>query len=201
MIFIKPQTPAFIVFEGIDGSGKTTQSLKLETHLKERGFNTSWFREPSDSSWGQKIRELALKEDSVSQEEELDLFVRDRKWNIKNNLMPALKENNLVIMDRYFYSTICYQGARGFDMEQIYNIHLKFAPIPDKVFIIDLDAKTALTRIKNNRDQMSKLFEKEEFLIRVRENYLNLSFNNITVINGQNDINSIFSEVLSHISI
>jgi len=156
-----------IVFEGIDGSGKSTQAELLREKLRDRGFDVVSFQEPSNSKWGREIKEKALYPDSLSPEEELDLFLRDRKENVQKNLRPALEEKKLVILDRYYYSTISYQGARGIDPEMIKRMNEEFAPKADLVFVLDIDARTGLERIEDRKKE--KLFEQEDYLIRVRE--------------------------------
>ena len=184
-----------IVFEGIDGSGKTTISKMLFSYLKKKKYNTVWFREPSDSKWGKKIRDLAHSKDSIPLEEELNYFIEDRKINVRINIKPALKNNKIVILDRYYFSTACYQGARGMDIENIIKINRKFAPEPDIIFIIDVNVKIALERIKKNRQSKAKLFEKKEFLEKVRKNYLNLNNKNIKIIDGNNELNTVFNDI------
>lgn len=156
-----------IVFEGIDGSGKSTQAELLREKLRDRGFDVVSFQEPSNSKWGREIKEKALYPDSLSPEEELDLFLRDRKEDVQKNLRPALEEKKLVILDRYYYSTISYQGARGIDPEMIKRMNEEFAPEADLVFVLDIDARTGLERIEDRKKE--RLFEQEDYLIRVRE--------------------------------
>jgi len=189
------KSPMLIVFEGIDGSGKTTISKMLFSYLKKKKYNTVWFREPSDSKWGKKIRDLAHSKDSIPLEEELNYFIEDRKINVRINIKPALKNNKIVILDRYYFSTACYQGARGMDIENIIKINRKFAPEPDIIFIIDVNVKIALERIKKNRQSKAKLFEKKEFLEKVRKNYLNLNNKNIKIIDGNNELNTVFNDI------
>lgn len=189
----------FIVFEGIDGSGKTTISKMLLSHLKERGEDVVWMREPSDSVWGQKIRELAEHKDAIPIEDELNYFINDRKLNVKENILPALESGKRVILDRYFFSTACYQGARGLDMDEILKINRSFAPEPDITFLIDVDVDTALSRISRGRKTTVKLFEKKEFLQKVRENYLNLQEKNIVVVDGTPSEKVVFQLVLPFI--
>ncbi|MCP4154067.1 MAG: dTMP kinase [bacterium] len=167
--------PLLIVFEGIDGSGKTTVSRMLLEHLNEKGIKTVWFREPGDSKWGKKIRELAHLKDSIPVDEELQYFIEDRKINVKENILPALGENKWVIVDRFYLSGACYQGARGLNLQEIIDRNREFAPEPDVTFLVDLDVQTALTRIKKGRDVEAKLFEQKEFLQKVRENYLKVA--------------------------
>ena len=108
-----------IVFEGIDGSGKTSLSKLFHAHLLANSVPTVWLREPTDSALGMKIRRLAQDRESLSIEEELELFIQDRRWDVETNILPALRTGKTVVMDRYYYSNACYQGARGLDMDDI----------------------------------------------------------------------------------
>lgn len=157
-----------IVFEGIDGAGKTTQAEILLKRLKKKKFNTVYFREPSQSKWGREIKKKAALLDSLTPEEELDLFQRDRKENIERNLKPALKKRKVVILDRYYFSTIAYQGAKGIDPGSIQKMNEEFVITPDLVFIFDIDAGKGLKRIED-RKKRDMLFERKEYLIKVRE--------------------------------
>lgn len=193
---LKRDNPYLIVLEGIDGSGKTTIAKRLKEYLVNSGFNVILLREPSDSEYGKKIREIAENKSKIPIEEELNYFVMDRKWNVENNILPNLSQNKVIILDRYFFSTACYQGARGLDMEEILKINREFAPEPDYVFIIDVDVNTALSRINKNREKTVKLFEKEDFLKKVRKNYLKLKGNNIYIINGNDKIDNILNNIV-----
>ncbi len=192
---IKKNKPMFVVFEGIDGSGKTTISKMLQDMFDKRGYKTLWLREPSDSIWGKKIRELANLKDAIPIEEELNYFIEDRKIDLKHNIGPALEQGKIVILDRYYYSNGCYQGARGLDVNKIIEKNLEFALTPDLTFIIDLPVDVALYRIKNNREETAILFEKKDYLERVRSNYLNLSFPEIKVIDGNDSIEGVFAKI------
>lgn len=192
---MKTQQPLLILFEGIDGSGKTTLSEMLLAYLKDKGYDAVWFREPAASQWGQKIRELANLEDSIPIEEELEYFIKDRQWNVKTNILPNLEKNKIVILDRYYYSTACYQGARGLDVAGIIRRNTAFAPVPDITLIVDVDVDTALQRIKRNREQEAKLFEKRDFLQKVRNNYLKLQDPNIHIIDGTPPLQEVFEQV------
>lgn len=157
-----------VVLEGIDGGGKTTQAKRLQAALQAEGFEVVYFREPSDGRWGQLIREKSTEEDSLTPEEELDLFVMDRKENVTDNLRPALLLKKVVILDRYYFSTIAYQGAKGIDPEVIREMNESFAVLPDLVFILDVKADLGLERIED-RGQRDLLFEREDYLRKVRE--------------------------------
>jgi len=162
------QKGILIVFEGIDGSGKSTQAEILLERLQEEDFDAVYFREPSKGKWGRKIKKKALHPDSLSPAEELDLFQKDRRENVEKNLKPALKKKRIVILDRYYYSTIAYQGAKGIDEKLIRRMNEEFVVEPDLVFIFDIDPKKGLERIEN-RKKKDKLFEREDYLVKVRE--------------------------------
>ena len=100
-----------IVFEGIDGTGKSTQLSLLAEYLREKGFAVIETREPTDGQFGQQIRALYTNRNCVSPEQELELFLADRREHVQNVLAPALQEGKIVLCDRYFLSTAAYQGV------------------------------------------------------------------------------------------
>ena len=185
-----------IVFEGIDGSGKTSLSRMFQAYLLSAGTQAVWLREPTDSPLGQKIRRLAQDEDAIAIQEELDLFIADRRWDVQANILPALRSGTTVIMDRYYYSNACYQGARGLDMEDILRANREFAPEPDIVFIIDVEVKRALARIDRARAGVARLFEKKDFLEKVRARYLALHGPNLALIDGNPGLEQVMSDIL-----
>ena len=156
-----------VVFEGIDGTGKSTQARGLVRRLRARGLGAGYFREPTRGRWGREIKRLARIAGSLTPEEELELFLRDRREDVERNLLPALSEGLIVVLDRYYFSTIAYQGAKGLDPERIRRLNERFAPKPDLDFILDLSAARGLGRIQGRRTQ-DFLFEKERYLRRVR---------------------------------
>ncbi|MBU4306993.1 MAG: dTMP kinase [Acidobacteria bacterium] len=187
-----------IVFEGIDGSGKTSLSRMFHAYLLENGVPAIWLREPSDSPLGEKIRGLAQDKESISVHEELEYFLEDRRWDVENNILPALRSGKTVVLDRYYYSNACYQGARGLDMEAILALNRQFAPEADLVFIIDVNVDRALARISSSRQGVAKLFEKKDFLEKVRANYLKLAGTNLVRIDGNPDLKTVMADVISH---
>lgn len=189
--------PRLVVFEGIDGSGKTSLSQLFLDHLRAAGTKAAWLREPTDSPLGDRIRRLAQEKESVPPRRELELFIQDRRWDVEHNILPALGAGTTVIMDRYYYSNACYQGARGLDMEEILRANREFAPEPDLVLIIDVDVERALERIGRGRATVAKLFEKKEFLEKVRANYLSLRGANLAVIDGNPALEPVFAAVLA----
>lgn len=183
-----------IVFEGIDGSGKTTISQRLTSELEQR-IPVIWLREPGDSRWGREIRRLAQQKKAVPARKQLQLFMQDRRENVTQRILPALRSGRSVILDRYFYSTACYQGARGLDMEEILEENRLFAPEADLMILVDVDVETALERIRAGRDSTAPLFETRHFLEQVRANYLKLTGDHIYVVDGSRDRESVYKTV------
>ncbi len=155
-----------IVLEGIDGAGKSTQARLLLKRLLGLGYDAVSFREPSKGRWGRRIKRLAKVPGSVSPEEELELFVRDRAENVARNLNPALAARKIVVLDRYYFSTIAYQGAKGLDPVRIRRMNERIAVKPDLVFILDINAGPGLARI-HLRKRKDLLFERERYLRKV----------------------------------
>jgi len=185
-----------IAFEGIDGSGKTSLSRMFHAHLQKSGVPAIWLREPTDSPLGDRIRRIAQDHDAISIRQELSLFIQDRRWDVEANILPALRSGTAVVMDRYFYSNACYQGARGLDLDAILRMNRRFAPEADMVFIIDVDVDRALARISRGRQGTARLFEKKEFLGKVRANYLSLRGSNMVAIDGNPDLETVMEDIL-----
>ncbi|UCC41865.1 MAG: dTMP kinase [Candidatus Aminicenantes bacterium] len=183
-----------IVIEGIDGAGKSTQAEILLDRLKAKGYEVAYFQEPSESKWGREIKKRALFPDSLSPDEELDLFLKDRRENVERNLKPALKEGKIVILDRYYYSTIAYQGAKGIDKEMIRKANEEFVVKPDLVFVLDIDAKRGLERIQDRKNK-DKLFEREDYLVKVRKIFRNFKGENIVHIDALKPRDEISEEI------
>lgn len=154
-----------IVIEGIDGSGKSTCAKNLTEKLNSINIKTIYTFEPTHSRYGAKLREGMLSED-LDAEEELLLFVKDRKEHIEYMIKPALEEGYFIILDRYFYSSIAYQGAKGIDINRIINMHKDFIIKPDIVFIFHLPIDIALNRIISKRG-IADRFENETYLKKV----------------------------------
>jgi len=175
-----------IVFEGIDGSGKTTQARALVRRLRRRGRQAVFFREPTRGKWGRAIKRMAARADSLTPEEELALFVKDRRENVAKNLRPALAAGKIVVLDRYYFSTIAYQGAKGLDPARIRRLNESFAVPPDLVIILDVDASAGLGRI-GGRKTRDELFEREDYLVRVARIFRGLAGPRFVHVDGRGD--------------
>jgi len=188
-----------IVFEGIDGTGKSTQCELLAKSLTERDILNIALAEPTRGTWGTKIRKLLSEgRQGISPQEELSWFVNDRKEDIELNIMPALQDNKVVLMDRYYFSTAAYQGALGLDPEQIRLENETFAPIPDRVLIFLTSPETCLERIESSRDQKSA-FEKLDYLRNVQEIFKSFTGPNIRFIDSVGSVPEVHEKVSSAI--
>ena len=157
--------------EGIDGCGKSTQSKLLLEKLEGEGEKVIILKEPTKRPHGQKLWDVLHGKRKATNEEILELFVLDRIQHVEEKIQPALDDGAVVLMDRYYYSSMAYQVAGGIDVEDIRKKHA-FAPKPDVVLIFDLPVSVALERVKGHSD--ADVFEKEEHLEKVREAYLDL---------------------------
>ncbi|MGE0709200.1 MAG: dTMP kinase [Planctomycetota bacterium] len=166
----------FLVFEGIDGAGKSSQLALLAARVEAAGRRVRRLVEPTDGPLGQEIRRRARGEGApLSAREELDLFVADRRQNVEQNVLPALEAGEVVLQDRYFYSTAAYQAARpelGLSPEEVVALHA-WAPLPDRVLLLDLPVSEGLSRVA--RRGAGDSFETETRQRRVREHFLALA--------------------------
>jgi dTMP kinase len=157
----------FIVIEGLDGSGKTTQATLLAKRLSQN-HNIMLTAEPSRGKIGTFIRESYLYEKKrLPTEAEALLFAADRIEHIQNEIKPALDEGKLVICDRYVYSSLSYQGSEGLSLDWIKTIN-SHALQPDFSIFIDVPPKRVLERLQRKKSVMETLETQQK----VREVYL-----------------------------
>ncbi len=185
-----------IALEGIDGAGKTTQANLLSNRLRAEGYDCVVFKEPTMGEWGRKIALLSKNGRTLSAEEELKYFYEDRREDVQHNIEPALKKGKIVIMDRYYYSTMAYQGAKGLVPEHIEQKNLEIAPKPDLVIVLDIDTSTAKHRILLRKDQPNHF---EQRLGPVREIFQKIAKtrSEINTIPGDLSIQEIHSRIYS----
>lgn len=185
-----------IALEGIDGAGKTTQTKILQDALSKCGYSVSNFKEPTTGTWGLKIRDIARNgRDHVQLDDELNYFLLDREEDVEKNIMPSLENNQIVIMDRYYFSNIAYQGALGIDPEYIKKKNEVF-PNPDLVIILDIAPETGIFRIENQRKEKPNEFEELNYLVHVRALFNKMDFANIQMIDGTHPIDKISKQIL-----
>ena len=155
-----------IVFEGVDGAGKTTQVRLLAQHLQRQGYDVVCLKEPTEGPWGQKLRQLAQHgRQDVSPATELEWFLQDRREDVEQNIRPALARGQIVLLDRYYFSTMAYQGALQLDPEEIRMRNEAFAPPPDVLCLLDIPPERGLQRVRQ-RGAVSH-FERLDYLERV----------------------------------
>ncbi|MEW6218115.1 MAG: dTMP kinase [Thermodesulfobacteriota bacterium] len=156
-----------VAFEGIDGAGKSTQIRLLASWLAEQGWPVTATREPTDGPCGRQLRQAARSGRRLPLAEELALFLADRRQHVDEVLRPALANGRIVLTDRYYLSTVAYQGAAGGDPDEILAMNEAFAPRPDLVLVLELPVSAGLARIERQRGQGPDAFEQGRFLERV----------------------------------
>lgn len=185
----------FIVFEGLDGSGLSTQAKLLGDYLKDKGHEVVLTKEPTrDSEAGRRIRTILDEKIKAEPAEIQKLFVQDRKEHLENLIIPALQGGKVVISDRYFFSTIAFGGA-NLNLEWLINLNKNFL-VPDITFFIMVRPEICIERIIKRGDGI-KLFEKLEMLRRVYKNYQIVAkrFKNVYLIDGEPAKERVFEDI------
>jgi dTMP kinase len=183
-----------VALEGIDGSGKTTQTEFLKKLLISKGYPVLTLKEPTaESSYGKIIRSFSS-HNRPDPAKELELFVMDRDYDVKTNILPALQEGKIVIIDRYIPSNMFYQGALGIDLETIARANLNF-PWPDLIIILDLDVSKSLERLQTER-QINPVYETDNYLNQVKNIVDSLVLPNAIKIQADKLINSISTQIM-----
>lgn len=167
-------TPKFIVFEGIDGAGKTTQIVRLSEYLASKGISCITTAEPTDSEGGRHIRRILSGEISATNEELATLFAKDREYHntCVGGIEQTLSDGVTVISDRYYYSSLAYQGADvGLDKVMALNIGNPHIRRPDLCIFLDLTPEQSLERIGVRDGEAREIFENTDTLRRTRAKF------------------------------
>ena len=190
----------FIVLDGPDGCGKTTQAKLLAEWIQKQDMPTVSFRDPGDTAIGEKIREILLSCEhrtmSTATEVLLYMAARAQLWHEK--IAPALKENKCVVLDRWLSSTCAYQGyAGGFGMHNVINTAETCLerPWPDLTIILDVDLKTAAKRLKSSRDRMEQ--KGDDYHEKVRQGFWELAnkHKDFAFIDATEDIETVHEKI------
>lgn len=198
----------FITFEGVEGSGKSTQAKLLAEFISQLGHTVTLTREPGWGQLGELIRKVILDKRDVDLDafSELCLFCADRAQHVRDFIRPKLEAGEIVICDRYYDSTIVYQGhGRKLDKRLVNKIAQASTLdlIPEITFLLNLPVKTGLTRLQG-REEITKMDEEPlEFHEMIRQGYMLLAKkepNRIKKINADRDILEIHSEIRGIVS-
>ncbi|MFH0836572.1 MAG: dTMP kinase [Candidatus Aenigmatarchaeota archaeon] len=186
----------FITFEGIDGSGLSTQAALLNDFFIKNGKQCVLTKEPTNNIIGGIIRAGLRREWKVNNLTIQNLFAADRSHHLESEIEPALKKRKIVVCDRYVLSTIAF-GALDVPLEYLKQINSLFRK-PDITFIIDVHPAVSIERMKKARYHV-EMFETEQRLKQTRQNYLALKnfFPNTFIIDGNNPIEQVHKDVLS----
>lgn len=192
-----------IAIDGIDGAGKTTQCHLIKDYFSSQNFNCIVIKEPTENGkYSDEIKKRSEKrvfDKNTPPEYELELFTKDRRENVKKNIIPNLKKGNIVIMDRYYFSTIAYQSALGINADYIREMNEEFAPVPDVTIILDVKPNVGIERIYSRGD-LCDSFEEKDYLNQVRNNFLEMEeYPNLYFVEGNGDRTSaqVEEEILS----
>ena len=179
-----------IAFEGIDGAGKTTISKIIYNFIKEKNYNVILTQEPFTKEITELIKKSGWRDPVLL----TLLFSADRAYHIR---WLVEQKPEIVIMDRYYYSTIAYQSVLGLDEDWILNVNSKF-PKPDITFLLDLNEEEALKRLKFKKDEQFNFEEKLTSLKLVRRKYIELARKyNFIVIDATEAIENITKKSIS----
>ncbi len=186
-----------VVIEGIDGSGKSSLARELASRLSRaqgRWSEVVSTAEPTGGPHGRALRRSFSGTERLTLEEEYRLFVEDRREHVETLILPKLRSGALVICDRYYLSTIAYQGARGMDPEAIRRENEEFAPRPDIALVLELPVEMAIQRITRSRGESPNLFEQADYLQRVAEQFRAISAPFIAKIDATRPLDAMADE-------
>ena len=195
----------FIVLDGPDGCGKSTQTQLLAEWLQKQDVPAVSFRDPGDTAIGEKIRQILLSSEynAMSTRTELLLYMASRAQLWAERIAPALEENKCVVLDRWLSSTCAYQGyAGGFGMDKVIKIATDCLERvwPDLTIILDVDLQTASQRLNRQLDRMEQ--KGDGYHQRVREGFLQLAKQqtNFLVVDATGDVETVHKQILKLIS-
>lgn len=201
---LKSKQSVFITFEGIDGSGKSTQILLLKQRLIQLGHKVHTTFEPTNMPIGLLIRDILNNKIEGDQSVIATLFAADRLHHIthsENGILHKLSENHIVLCDRYYLSSYAYHSANGQDLDWVMSLNKKSAAMcrPDLHIYIDVKPEISMSRV-NTRQQQKEIYETEIIQSKVYNQYTLLldllkDKENIEIIDGSKSINSIQEDI------
>jgi len=186
----------FIVLEGLDGSGQSTQAKLLKEWIEKRGQQVVLTKEPTlASDAGKKIRRILDKKEVVVPSALQELFVQDRAEHLERLIVPALKSGKIVISDRYFFSTFAY-GSIDLDLDWLIKLNNKFL-LPDVTFFLNTTPRVCIERIAKRDGDKRTFFETLPKLEKVWKTYKTFPkrFKNVYEINGEQSVEEVFKDL------
>ena len=193
----------FVTFEGLDGSGKSTQAELLAAWLRGQGRDVLATREPGGTPVGEAVRDLVLHGDELAPWTEAALFAAARAEHVERAIRPALERGADVVSDRYLDSSVAYQGiARGLGEERVLQLNLTVTRglLPDRTFLVVVDPEEARRRGGEHRDRIER--ETADFMHRADEAFRRLAeahADRIVVVDGSRAPDQIAEEVREHV--
>lgn len=195
---MEPDSPhlrgCLVVFEGIDGTGKSTQIKLLADYLRKQGKEVITDYEPTRGEWGMKVRNAALSGERLGLEEEINCLLQDRREHVRELIEPTLQRGAWVLLDRYYLSMMAYQGATGVNVEDIRQMNEEFATVPDVAFWLDIPVEMAMERM-NARGNGKDAFENEPFLQACADIYSSMEMPWLFRIEADGSIDEIHAQV------
>ncbi len=192
-------TGKFIALEGLDGSGSSTQVQLLSDWVFRKGLKAHITKEPTNNIIGGLIRGQLTNSWKTSQVCFQLLFSADRAHHLETEIEPSLKKGNIVISDRYLYSTLAYGPVEGPDMEWLEQINSKFRR-PDLTIILKVPPKVCMERINKNRHEV-ELFESEDKLAKVWNNYEKIvkKYHDIVIVDGNRPVEKVHQDIAKEV--
>jgi dTMP kinase len=189
-----------IALEGLDGSGKTTALPALVAALRSPAREVIATREPTDGPSGQRIRAMARSGELVAPEQELRWFFEDRREHVAQVIAPALAAGRTVVTDRYYLSTVAYQGARGLDWREILARSESEFPIPDLALVFEISPEQGLARVRARGGAAEPAFERADYLARVAAIFAAIERDYVVRIDGSGPQEAVRAAALAALS-
>ncbi len=186
-----------VAFEGIDGSGKSTQIALLAAALRKRGCEVENTFEPTNGETGQRIRAMARSGETIDPETELAWFVADRREHVEQVIEPALAAGVWLLTDRYTLSSVAYQGARGLSSDEILRVSEAQFPLPDLALIFEMEVQLGLSRVSARGGVADPGFENQKFLDEVAAVFASLDRAYIERIDAGGEVAAVHARVMA----
>lgn len=190
----------FIVFEGIDGCGKDTHIQILSDKLVSMGFNVVKTYEPWESEEAFLVKKIAQDGNrDITPDDEAELYLLDRYKHAQKVINPAINEGKIVLCNRYYYSTMAYQGALGADPLRIKEENEKLVPLPDLVIMLKIRVEEGIRRIHSRGKAIAKGYEELEFLRKVSSIIYNIKGHMIKTVDTERPFRMVAEEIFAEV--